>query len=99
MDKFHDFLYGAKFIVKTDNNPLTYVLRSVKLNTMDYRWLTALSTYDNVDVDLLSQNVAEDEGRLSPQGVKVMCQSVKVRESPQISRQTENFGAFPLGNT
>lgn len=26
VDKFHDYLYGAKFTVRTDNNPLTYVL-------------------------------------------------------------------------
>ena len=25
-EKFHDFLYGNKFTVRTDNNPLTYVL-------------------------------------------------------------------------
>ena len=25
VDKFHDYLYGAKFTVRTDNNPLTYV--------------------------------------------------------------------------
>ena len=25
-DKFKDYLYGAKFVVYTDNNPLTYVL-------------------------------------------------------------------------
>ena len=24
-DKFHEYLYGSKFEVKTDNNPLTYL--------------------------------------------------------------------------
>lgn len=25
VDKFHDYLYGTQFVVKTDNNPLTCV--------------------------------------------------------------------------
>ena len=31
-DKLHDYLYGAKFTVVTDNNPLTYVLSKAKLD-------------------------------------------------------------------
>lgn len=46
VDKFHDYLYGAKFTVRTDNNPLTYVLTSAKLNATGHRWLSALATYD-----------------------------------------------------
>ena len=30
VDKFHDYLYGARFTVRTDNNPLTYVLTTAK---------------------------------------------------------------------
>ena len=30
-DKFHDFLYGNTFVVRTDNNPLTYVTRTAKV--------------------------------------------------------------------
>ena len=29
-DKFNDYLYGSKFKVRTDNNPLTYVLTTAK---------------------------------------------------------------------
>ncbi len=72
VDKFHDYLYGAKFTVKTDNNPLTYVLTSAKLNATGHKWLAALATYDfsiqyrpgknNTDEDLLSRRfVDEDE--------------------------------------
>lgn len=63
VDKFHDYLYGAKFTVRTDN-PLTYVLTSAKLNATGHRWLASLATYDfnilyrpgksNIDADLLS---------------------------------------------
>ncbi|KAE8276918.1 Retrovirus-related Pol polyprotein from transposon opus Protease [Larimichthys crocea] len=46
VDKLHDYLYGTKFEVRTDNNPLTYVLTSTKLDATGHRWLAALSTYD-----------------------------------------------------
>ena len=46
VDKFHDYLYGAQFTVRTDNNPLTYVLTSARLNATGHRWLAALATYD-----------------------------------------------------
>ena len=45
-DKFHDYLYGSKFTVVTDNNPLTYVMSTAKLDATGYRWLAALSVYD-----------------------------------------------------
>ena len=44
--KFDDYLYGGKFTVITDNNPLTYVMSSAKLDAIGYRWLAALSTFD-----------------------------------------------------
>lgn len=45
-DKFFDFLYGTKFVVMTDNNPLTYVLTSAKLDAAGHRWLADLSSFD-----------------------------------------------------
>ena len=44
-EKFSDYLYGSSFTVLTDNNPLTYVLTSAKLDAAGHRWLAALSTY------------------------------------------------------
>lgn len=64
-DKFHDYLYGNTFTVVTDNNPLTYLLTSAKLDAASHRWLAALSTYtfdikyragrQNLDADGLSR--------------------------------------------
>ena len=45
-DKFHDYLYGNKFEVRTDNNPLTYVLSKAKLDATSQRWIAALASYD-----------------------------------------------------
>ena len=65
-DKFKDYLYMAKNTrVMTDNNPLTYVLTSAKLDATGHRWLAALSSFDfsihykpgrtNIDADALSR--------------------------------------------
>ena len=64
-EKFHDFLYGNTFTVRTDNNPLTYVLKSAKLDAAGHRWVAALSNYKfdiiyrsgkhNADADGLSR--------------------------------------------
>ena len=46
-DKFSEYLYAAPhFVVKTDNNPLTYVLTTAKLDATGHRWLAALAAYD-----------------------------------------------------
>lgn len=64
-DKFCDYLYGAEFVVMTDNNPLTYILTSAKLDAAGHRWLASLSNFNfslqyragkkNVDADGLSR--------------------------------------------
>ena len=36
-DRFHEYLYGGQFDVYTDNNPLTYILTSAKLDAMGQR--------------------------------------------------------------
>ena len=33
-DRVHEYLYGGQFDVYTDNNPLTYILTSAKLDAM-----------------------------------------------------------------
>lgn len=88
VEKFHDYIYGARFTVHTDNNPLTYVLTSAKLNATGHRWLSDLSVYDfdiiyqpgrnNIDADLLSRIETRDEEMewqsISQAGVKSICQ-------------------------
>ena len=45
-DKFKHHLYGQKFLVRTDNNPLCYVLTTAKLDATGHRWLAALGNYN-----------------------------------------------------
>ena len=44
-EKFHDYLYGGEFTVMTDNNPLTYVLSSAKLDATGHWWVAQLANY------------------------------------------------------
>lgn len=75
VEKFHDYLYESQLTVVTDNNPLTYLLTTAKLDAASYRWLAALSTFTfnikyragkhNMDADGLSRrphDVLEDNG-------------------------------------
>ncbi|KAL0185703.1 hypothetical protein M9458_019063, partial [Cirrhinus mrigala] len=65
-EKFRDYLYYAPtFTVYSDNNPLTYVLSSAKLNATGCRWVAELADFhftiryrpgrENVDADSLSR--------------------------------------------
>ena len=70
-DKFSNYLINAQkqFEVVTDNNPLTYVLTTAKLNTTGLRWISDLSNYDfsikyrkgksHTDADFLSRHPVE----------------------------------------
>ena len=42
MSRFHEYLYGGEFAVYTDNNPLTYVLTSAKLDATGQRWICSI---------------------------------------------------------
>ena len=65
-EKFHEYLYETKpFEVFTDNNPLTYVLTSAKLDACGQRWVAKLANYNfsikyrcgvsNTEADALSR--------------------------------------------
>ena len=45
-DQFHEYMYGNTFDVYTDNNPLTYVLSTAKLDAMGHRWIAGLANYN-----------------------------------------------------
>ena len=45
-DKLYKYLYGGQFDVYTDNNPLTYILTSAKLDATGQRWVASLANYD-----------------------------------------------------
>lgn len=64
-EKFSDYLVADRFTVLTDNNPLTHILTSAKLDATGQRWASALGQYcfdihyraglRNADADALSR--------------------------------------------
>ena len=64
-DQFYEYLYGNSFEVYTDNNPLTYVLTTAKLDACGQRWVSAIAPMNfnlhykpgrtNIDADALSR--------------------------------------------
>ena len=44
-ERFHEYLYGGHFEVYTDNNPLTYILTTLKLDATGQRWVASLANY------------------------------------------------------
>ena len=89
-EKFHEYLYGNTFEVITDNNPLTYVLTTAKLDATGQRWIASLSDYNftiryrsgsrNADADGLSrrQECETEERTLFPDVIKAVSMSVSV---------------------
>ena len=81
-DHFYEYLYGGKFDVYTDNNPLTYILSSAKLDACGQRGVTSLANYDlrlfykteksNIEVDALSRIAQEEYHELESPMVKAL---------------------------
>ncbi|MCG8044577.1 MAG: RNase H-like domain-containing protein [Candidatus Thiodiazotropha endolucinida] len=86
-DKFHDYLYGNQFTVYTDNNPLTYVLSTAKLDATSHRWLASLGSFNfklvyrsgksNGDADGLSRR-PQDTEELFPDVISAICDALTV---------------------
>ena len=84
VDQFREYLQYKPFHVKTDNNPLTYIMTSPNLDTMGHRWVVALAGFnmtieyikgsDNKVADCLSR-VTE---RLDTDSVRELIQHAKV---------------------
>ena len=65
VEKFHEHLYGSTFDVYTNNNLLTYVLTTAKLDAASHCWVASLANYNfrlhywagktNIDADVLSR--------------------------------------------
>ena len=45
-ERFHKSLYGGHFEVYTDNNLLTYILTTAKLDATGQRWVASLANYN-----------------------------------------------------
>ena len=87
-DQFHEYLYGGSFEVYTDNNPLTYISTTAKLDATGQRWFAKLAYYDfqlfykagktNVEADALSCLGKDNYQQIQTEVVKVIATSVQL---------------------
>ena len=64
---FHKCLFGNHFTVKSDNNPLKYIITMAQLDAMGHHWMAELASYNfmvlhksgkiNIEVNILSRIV------------------------------------------
>ena len=82
-EQFREYLQYRPFTMLTDNNPLTYILKTPNLDALGHRWVAALASYnmtikylkgsDNKVADALSQI----ETRLDPETVTELLSHAK----------------------
>ena len=95
-DRSHEYFYGGQFDIYTDNNPLTYILTSAKLDATGQRWVASLANYDfrifyksgknNVEADALSRIPRDNHTILDTPTVKAIMNVV-----PYIDCSDYNF--------
>ena len=81
-DHFKEYLLYQPFLVRTDNNPLTYIMTTPYLDATGHQWVGALAKFnfwleyqneqDNTVADVLSQITT----RLGPEAVQSILDGV-----------------------
>lgn len=85
-ERFREYLYHAtSFVVYTDNNPLTYVLSTAKLNATTHRWIAELADY-NFTIKYRPGRVHRDADGLSrmPLDMERYMQTCSQEASPRV---------------
>ena len=85
-EKSQDYLGTKEFRVVTDNNPLTYVLTSAKLDATSHRWVAALAAYSFDMVYRPVRNNADGDS-FSPTGdrsIPKICTSGEMLSHPMV---------------
>lgn len=102
-EKFADYLTNTKFTVYTDNNPLTHIFTSAKLDATGQRWASALGHFDfdliyragvhNKDAYAMSRypyETMDDDHRIKIEDstVKTICGSLQLLPDGNVETQT-----------
>ena len=92
-EHFKEYLLYQPFLVKTDNNPLTYIMTTPNLDATGHRWVSALAKYDfwleyqkgqdNAVADALSRVTAH----LRPEAVQAILDGATVATSQRAERE------------
>ena len=93
-EHFKEYLLYQPFLVKTDNNPLTYIMSTPNLDATGHRWVSALAKYDfqleyqkgqdNAVADALSQVTTH----LQPEAVQAILDGVAMGASQQAEKES-----------
>ena len=85
-DQFREYLQYQPFLVRTDNNPLTYVMMTPNLDAIGHRWVAAMAGYnfkieyvcgwDNKVADALSRV----SGHLDEDAIKELLDQGAIKE-------------------
>ena len=106
-EKFRDYLYYAPFFtVYSDNNPLTYVLSTAKLNATGCRWVAELADFhftikyrpgkENIDADSLSRMPIDME-KFMKECSEEMSYDVLGATSQAVENQDESSVSWSMG--
>ncbi|XP_061185873.1 uncharacterized protein LOC133193977 [Saccostrea echinata] len=87
-DKFHDYLYGNRFDEFTDNNPLTYVTTTAKLDAMSHRLSASLSNY-NFKLHYKTDKSHRDADGLSRRPTEICSNIIKALTSAVLVEKEE----------
>ena len=93
-EHFKEYLLYQPFLVKTDNNPLTYIMSTPNLDATGYCWVSALAKYDfqleyqkgqdNAVADALSRVTTH----LQPEAVQAILDGAAIGTSQQAERES-----------
>ena len=93
-EHFKEYLLYQPFLVKTDNNPLTYIMSTPNLDAMGHCWVNALAKYDfrleyqkgrdNAVADTLSWVTTH----LQPEAVQAILDGAAMGASQQAERES-----------
>ena len=92
-EHFKEYLLYQPFLVKTDNNPLTYIMTTPNLDATGHWWVSTLAKYDfwleyqkgwdNAVADVLSRVTAS----LRPEAVQAILDGATVGTSQRAERE------------
>ena len=93
-EHFKEYLLYQPFLVKTNNNPLTYIMSTPNLDATGHCWVSALAKYDfqleyqkgrdNAAADALSRVTT----RLQPEAVQAVLEGAAIGTSQQAERES-----------
>ena len=94
MEHFKEYLLYQPFLVKTNNNPLTYIMSTPNLDATGHCWVSALAKYDfqleyqkgrdNAAADALSQVTTG----LQPEAVQAVLDGAAMGASQRVEKES-----------